>query len=176
MHFEDVLVVAEDAVNLRCCLVFLAGHRAGVVASKGDDFAAGVRIAFARDHGRAHVVNPDAAVFLPDIVVAGETDSVKRFAHEFATELLLNEAALECPGAFRGAFRDRGRCLRVHPHLDFSVPIADERFERLVGGAGRAGRLSLLHHLFQFGIQFLRRSFVIGPRQTGEECPGHDES
>jgi hypothetical protein len=39
------------ALDLRRCFVLLASQRASVVASEGDDFAARVTVAFARDQG-----------------------------------------------------------------------------------------------------------------------------
>src|SRR5262245_65260191 len=98
-----MLVAAEDAENLLRLFVLIASHRAGVIAAERDNFAAGVSVAFARDHRGAHVVNPDAAVFLPDVIVADETNPAERLAHDFAAELLLNETALERPRVFRGA-------------------------------------------------------------------------
>ena len=94
VHFKHMLVLIKDALDLCGCLVLFAGHRASVTASEGDDFAVAVRITFAYDHGGAHVINPDTAVFLSDVVVTCEADSMKRLAHEFATEFLLNESAL----------------------------------------------------------------------------------
>src|SRR6266850_509826 len=45
VHFEDVLVAAKDAIDLRCCFVLLPGHSASVVASEGKNFAVCLGIA-----------------------------------------------------------------------------------------------------------------------------------
>jgi hypothetical protein len=164
MHLEDMLVGAEDAVNLRRCSVLVPGHRASKGACERNDFAVNVRIAFARDHRGAHVVNPDAAVFLPDVIVTGETDAVERLAHEFTAELLLNETTVERPGGFRSALRNCGRSIWGHPDFDFDVPVADEWLERLMRRSGRAGRLGLRHHLLHGGVEFLR--VFTGQRQA----------
>ena len=81
VHFENVLVGTKDAIDLCRCLVLLARHRTGVTASESDDFAATVGVTFAYDHRGAHVVNPDAAVLLSDVVVTGEADSMEGLAH-----------------------------------------------------------------------------------------------